>query len=388
MRILLLSFSYPPDIGPGSLRAKSIVDALLKKGPSDLKIKVITTMPNRYHTLEISASQYERNKKVSIQRINLPKHKNGTFDQVKAFISYALAVRKLISNKTFDIIVVTSSRLMTASLGAWVSKKTKSKLYLDIRDLFTDTMDSLLKDKPLRIFMPFFYILENWTIKSAKKLNVVSPAFANYITKISPDLSPSTYTNGVDKLFLGQNYSTNKKKIKPLILYIGNIGDGQGLDKIIPRASMEFKEINFKLIGDGSAKKALTDNRLFRLQTNIEVLKPVKRNELIKEYKNADILFLHLNDYKAFHKVLPSKIFEYAATGKPILAGVAGFAGKFLKNNVKGVEIFYPGDINGMKLGLQRLLNGPNIIDRTDFCKNYSREKIMQKLSEDILSLY
>ncbi len=387
MHILLLSFSYPPDIGPGSLRAKSIVDALLKEGPSELKIKVITTMPNRYNTLEILASQHEKNKEVSIHRINLPKHKNGTFDQAKAFIVYALTVRKLISKQKFDIVVATSSRLMTASLGAWVSKKTKTKLYLDIRDLFTDTMGSILKNKPLQIFMPLFYILENWTIKSAKKLNVVSPAFVSHIIKISPDLSPSTYTNGVDKLFLGSNYLTKKKKIKPLILYIGNIGTGQGLHKIIPQAAMEFKEMDFKLIGDGSAKKLLTNNSLFRLQTNIKVLKPLRRNELIKEYKNADILFLHLNYYKAFHKVLPSKIFEYAATGKPILAGVAGFAANFLINNIKGVEVFYPGDINGMKLGLQRLLNGPNIINRTEFCRNYSREKIMQKLAVDILSL-
>jgi len=32
---------------------------------------------------------------------------------------------------------------------------------------------------------------------------------------------------------------------------------------------------------------------------------------------DADVLFLHLNAYKAFEKVLPSKIFEYAATGRP-----------------------------------------------------------------------
>ena len=45
MRILVLSYYYPPDIGPGSLRAKSIVDALLEEGPSNLKIDVITTTP-------------------------------------------------------------------------------------------------------------------------------------------------------------------------------------------------------------------------------------------------------------------------------------------------------------------------------------------------------
>ena len=123
MRILILSFNYIPDIGPGSLRAKSLVDALVEEGPSNLKIDVVTTMPNRYYSLNISALNNEDNGKVSINRINLPKHKNGMIDQSIAFIYYSFAVRKLISKKKWDIVIATSSRLMTASLGAWVAKK-------------------------------------------------------------------------------------------------------------------------------------------------------------------------------------------------------------------------------------------------------------------------
>ena len=70
--------------------------------------------------------------------------------------------------------------------------------------------------------------------------------------------------------------------------------------------------------------------------------------------------------------MLPSKIFEYAATGKPILAGVSGYAAEFLNDQVEGVEIFSPCDVKAMKLGLQKLLNGPKIIDRKDFCLYYS----------------
>ena len=46
------------------------------------------------------------------------------------------------------------------------------------------------------------------------------------------------------------------------------------------------------------------------------------QHELLNYYNQANILFLHLNSIKAFEKVLPSKIFEYAASNKPILAGV------------------------------------------------------------------
>ena len=85
MRILILSFYYPPDIGPGALRAKSIVDALINEGPSDLKIDVLTTMPNRYHSLNIPALRHEVNDKISINRFNLPKHKNRILDQLDRY---------------------------------------------------------------------------------------------------------------------------------------------------------------------------------------------------------------------------------------------------------------------------------------------------------------
>ena len=387
MRILVLSFYYPPDIGPGSLRAKSIVDAIIKEAGNNVQVEVITTMPNRYQSLNTFALERENNSKVNINRINLPSHRNGMFDQTRAFILFVYKVKKLISNKNWDIVVATSSRLMTASLGAWIAKQTGSKLYLDIRDLFTDTMNSVLAKKPLYILMPFLLILEKWTFKSCDMLNLVSAGFLNHFKKITPNLSPSVYTNGVDKMFLKNNFSNNETNSKPLILYTGNIGDGQGLHNIIPKAANELEDIQFRLIGDGGERNLLIDNVLQKSLINVEILKPVMRHDLLNEYKKADILFLHLNNYEAFQKVLPSKIFEYAATGKPILAGVSGYAAKFLADHVEGVEIFHPCDLESMKHGLQKLLNGPKIIDRKNFCLNFSREKIMKKLAKDILSL-
>ena len=85
MRILVLSYYYPPDIGPGSLRAKSIVDSLLEEGPSNLKIDVITTTPNRYHSLNILDPKIDNNNRVSINRVKLSQHKNGILDQVYHF---------------------------------------------------------------------------------------------------------------------------------------------------------------------------------------------------------------------------------------------------------------------------------------------------------------
>ena len=114
---------------------------------------------------------------------------------------------------------------------------------------------------------------------------------------------------------------------------------------------------------------------------------PLKREDLLYHYKEADILFLHLNNHKAFEKVLPSKIFEYAATKKPILAGVNGYAATFIKKQIIGAEIFTPNDSLGMITALKKIINQKLNINRNVFCKKYSRKAIMTQMAKDILNI-
>jgi hypothetical protein len=95
------------------------------------------------------------------------------------------------------------------------------------------------------------------------------------------------------------------------------------------------------------------------------------------------VLFLHLNDYPAFRKVLPSKIFEYAALGKPIWAGVAGYAAEFLHQEVSNCAVFHPGNDDEAVSSLDKL----HLCDkpREEFIKKFSRSNIMSAMAEDII---
>lgn len=387
MRILLLSFYYPPDIGPGPLRAKSIVDALLAVGGQNIQIDVLTTLPNRYHTLEVTAPLEEQPGRLSVTRIALPEHKSGMADQARAFVRYARVVQRRVRGGQWDVVVATSSRLMTASLGAWVAKRRGAMLQLDIRDLFTDTMGDVLAKSPLRGLLPGFRVLERWTFRAARQINVVSAGFLPYIQRVAPGSTPTVYTNGIDSAFVETDFTQSIPTEKPMVLYAGNMGEGQGLHRIIPDVAAAMPGVQFRLIGDGGRREALMESVEHLSLTNVEILNPVARDALMEAYHQADVLFLHLNAHKAFHKVLPSKIFEYAATGKPILAGVGGYAADFLRDNVPGVEVFSPCDSDAMQAGLQRLISGPRMIDRSEFCVLHLRENIMKQMAGDILAL-
>ena len=62
------------------------------------------------------------------------------------------------------------------------------------------------------------------------------------------------------------------------ITYAGNIGSGQGLEKIIPNvASIGSKNLNFKIIGDGSTKDLLIKKLQEQNISNVEILNPISR---------------------------------------------------------------------------------------------------------------
>ena len=149
---------------------------------------------------------------------------------------------------------------------------------------------------------------------------------------------------------------------------------------------MKFeRNVQFTIIGSGTKKKLLSHQISKKNIKNVKLLDPIKRDELFKLYSQVDILFLHLDNKIAFERVLPSKIFEYASTGLPIIAGVSGYAKKFLLEEVKNVYIFQPSNINSAV----SLFNAVDlkIVDRQDFISKYSRKKISNDLFKDILSI-
>ena len=128
-RILLLTYYFPPDLSAGSFRATSLVKALLEESGGDLEIEVITTMPNRYNSVVSErAAQREVNGETTITRIALPPPGSGRLSQVKRFMGFARAAARLAKAQKYDLVFATSSRLMTAVLGTYIARKSRSPL--------------------------------------------------------------------------------------------------------------------------------------------------------------------------------------------------------------------------------------------------------------------
>ncbi|MEZ6854232.1 glycosyltransferase family 4 protein [Halodesulfovibrio aestuarii] len=390
MKILVLSFYYPPDLCAGSFRCVAFVDALKKTLPEDSSIDVITTFPNRYRSFEQQAEEHEQQDGVTIHRIHLPVHKSGMLDQSKAFFTYAARAFALVKTEQYDLVVGTSSRLLTATLASFVSRYHNIPLYLDIRDIFVDTIKDVLPRRIATVAKPVFSLVEKWTMRRADKINLVSEGFKEYFRQRYPDKKLSFYPNGIDSVFLKAPQSVEgelkQSELCIRIVYAGNIGEGQGLHSIVPQLAKRIGDTGIiQIIGDGGRKTQLEQEIVKLGVNNVELCSPVNRDELLNVYRNADVLFLHLNEYDAFKKVLPSKLFEYAALGKPILAGVAGYAAQFVKQEIKNAVVFSPCDVEAAATVFQQLKIEET--PRPDFIQKFSREKIMCQLAADVVRI-
>jgi len=350
------------------------------------EITVITTVPNRYSTFQIDAPEYEERGNVKIHRILIPKHQSGFVDQIKSFKTYYTQALSVAKKKKYDFVFASTSRLFTGYLGYKIARKNHLPLYLDVRDIFTDTLEDVLKNKALKTLMlPLLRKIENRTFNYASHINLVSEGFKDYFDRYK-NPTYSFYSNGIDNQFLDLPATTINNDIK-IITYAGNIGEGQGLHKIVPQAASKLgNKYKFLIIGAGGQRQKLIETLDALKVTNVEVINPVKRNELLEIYLKSDFLFLHLNDYPAFKKVLPSKVFELGAFDKPIIAGVAGYANEFINKNIDNKILFSPNNVDDLIYQLQAYKYKTNF--RKNFIEKFKRNNIDKRLAASIISIY
>lgn len=388
-RIIYLTFYFQPDLCAGSFRNSPLAFELAKKAKeNNIFIDLYTTQPNRYSTFEVAAHEFEEYGNLRIHRISLPTHRSGMLDQVLSFKKFYTEVLKLNRGKKADLVFASSSRLFTAYLGYKLASRSKTILYLDIRDIFVDTMNDVFKSKLMKlIVLPFLKLIERKTFSYANQINLISRGFCSYFSKYK-NPKYSFYTNGIDEEFISSvkiSDASGKPRSFKMIVYAGNIGEGQGLHKVVPQAAKELGDgFRFLIIGDGRAKKLLDEEIEKLMVANVIINKPVKRSEVLQLYNQADYLFIHLNDYQAFRKVLPSKIFELATFRKPILAGVSGYAREFIRNEVSHSFVFDPCNIKQL-VNFLRNDNYLEKIDRNEFISKFQRSKINSEMVKSIL---
>ena len=238
---------------------------------------------------------------------------------------------------------------------------------IDIRDIQWE----YLGNKPIR------NILKRVMLKSLKKYKKIIVT-NDYEKEYFKQFFPIVIYNGIEKLKYEKIVSL-KYELKNEVTYIGNIGIAQDILTLV-KVAKELPQVRFNIIGDGvefnKIKSYVKENNL----QNINLTGKLSWNEILDYYQRSKILFAQLKEN--FATAMPSKLYEYASTGLPIVYGGKGEAIKFVKRLENGY-VFEPGNINQCKNLINSILES-NIkisLKNREFIKNnFIREKNAKKL--------
>lgn len=391
MNIFFVVDNFTPDLGAASFRFESIVKELADRGN---KVTVLASYPNRIDLENFKEFEYDN---VEVHRINKKSLKESILNRAITYFKFfyeAIKIGKKISKKS-DIIISTSPQLLVGVAGAIISRLNKKVFLIDIRDLWPDIvldMGVMKKYNPIYLFLK---VLEKYMYRQSKFLVYNSPGFYNYLISKYDKEKMKLITNGIDDYIL--NYFKNKeikivKKDKYKILYAGNIGIAQDIKILVDLAERYRAKIEIIIIGKGSQESTIRGLIKEKQITNIYLIPSVPRNELLEKYEEADILFLQLKDIKMFEKTIPSKIFEYLASQKPIIYGVEGVAKTILKEEFNRKYYFKANDIEDLIGTFQNLIKA---IEENNYVKpdlevlinNYSRKKLSMRYADKIEEL-
>ena len=382
-KILYLTFHFDPELGPAATRNTSIVKSLEKRATVS-RIDVFTSTPTRWGARKVPFDEPEFTSKTNIYRYKPSFLMNHTVGQLFEFLRFQYFVLKKVKKQNYNLVFASSSKLGTATLGAIISRNKKIKYYLDIRDLFILTIDEYFKSPLFKPLKSFIKVLNAYTISNANRINCLSPGFIETVARDNPNVHISNFHHGIRKL--NQNYTSKSSEVsQKYALYAGNIGFGQGIENIISKLGEALPgDMEFLIYGDGSEGAKIKEK--IKSHKNIHLYSPISTYELSIKYGEAEILILCLNSSSAFKSSIPSKLFEYLGTEKPILAFCGGTTKNFVEQH-KIPGVFFVDDLDTDELSFVIKTCVGNKYDRQIFTEIWSKDHQISKITDDILAI-
>lgn len=408
-KILFFTFNFLPDQSAGSNRTKLLVEKLQEIEDNN-QIIILCSFPRRYgkkfkrKNLEKEDKFYE-NMNIKIVRIWIPFLGQGP---LKSLLSYSFYFVQAGIYSCFinpDISIVTSAKLLTAFLASISSKLNRSKLFIDIRDTFSDNYFYFYRWNKRIVLLSIIILIENFIIRSAFSINIISEGFKNAYFGWNSILKKKSikvtyFTNGhlnnYHSKIIEYNKSKEKNKFYKLI-YAGNIGEGQDLLSLVKCLASNKTILNkiiknkiiFEIYGSGSQfapiKKIISEENNYLLKEIIFLKGLVPKDEVKNVLIQADCLLINLANYNSLSMVIPSKIFEYVATNLPIIFSADGFTFNFIskidgtiKFDCNDAISFYKAIVKSRKLKV-------NKAKREKFLNEFNSDDIYLNYAKHIL---
>lgn len=365
--ILLVTNYYPPEQGAAPNRIQVLASALQSNG---YRVEVLCPLPN-YPTGKIF-SEFKRKLYskaveggITVHRLWLwPSKSTNKFVRLLSMLSFAKSLALFFILKRIPkLVFVQYSPVFvgfTAVFWSWILGK---KTVLNVSDLWPSAaLEMGLLNKGL-----YYSLLEKMELFCYQKADLILGQSKEILEHVQAK-------NTETKLFLYRNLpnfepseTIPKAPQLPIkIVYAGLLGIAQGLSEILGKITIP-EYVEFHIYGDGPDTATISNPKNLQLIYHGSMT----RSELHKELTHYDIAFIPL-----LHRIygsVPSKIFEYARLGLPLLYMAGGEGGTLVQKHELGWVVPVQ-DFSS----LQEFLNNINSTEVQKFPKAVVQKKAIQ----------
>jgi glycosyltransferase involved in cell wall biosynthesis len=403
VKILFLTDNFPPEVNAPATRTFEHCRLWVKLGHT---VDVITCAPNFpkgevFPGYRNKLYQREVLEGITVHRVwSFIWPNKGRVLRILDYLSFM--VSSFIAGLCIkaDVIVATSPQFFTAVSGGLLGLLKRTPWVFEVRDLWPESIaavGAMKRSLALRMIEK----VELALYRSAARVVVVTESFeANITGRGIPPGKISVITNGVnpsDWTWSGDRAAERERlglHDKFIVGYAGTMGMAHALDFIV-RSASKLKEVvpdaHIVLIGDGAERGRLQELVNELKPTNVTLMDSVSKEELKPILSSFDVALVNLRRAETFKTVLPSKIFESAAMGKPILLGVDGEARALVERFKAGIY-FTPEDECAFIEGVATLQGDSNrylecVRGAGDLARSYSRDAIGEEMLRELLMI-
>lgn len=376
-KVLIITYYWPPSGGSGVQRWLKFSKYLPEFGIEPIVLTVdpdFATYPSIDTTLELEVSDSIRVYRTKaknplevyqkIRRKPAPQSgfagekKSGLLDKIFRFIRgnvflpdarigwnpYAFEkAKQLIKEFNIETVITTSPPHSTQLIGLRLKKEFPLQWIADLRDPWTEIFynKELFRTKWAE---KQDAKMEKLCLESADQVVVVSDAIKRSFLVKYPTAAEKFHVipNGYDEKDFFNIDSTEKTDSK-IISYVGNLGQQYPVDGFLDAFSKVLKQDpawKLQFVGNCySGVHRLLEQK--QLSDSVQFIPYVSHAEAIKYMINASVLLLIIPDIENNKGILTGKLFEYMATGNPILliGPKDGDATSILKKNAVSITV-------------------------------------------------
>jgi len=376
VHILFLSHYFPPEVNAPASRT---YEHCVRWAQAGHDVTVLTCQPNCpdgiiYPGYKNSfRRQVEFVDGVRIVRVWTYLAANtGTVRRISNYLSYMLsAILASIRLPRPDVVVATSPQFFCGWAGVWVARLKRVPLVLEIRDIWPESIRITGAIKNGLVLRLLEY-MEQWMYQGAHHIVAVGNGYrANITEKVDMSDRISVITNGVDvRKFVSHEPDPQLRRSwgmanKFVCAYIGTIGMAHGLQVVVKAAEILRRkgrtDIGFLLVGDGSLRGRLADEvKQAGLDEMVVFAGRKPREQIPAILGSSDACLIHLKSCQLFTTVIPSKIFEALAMGRPIIMGVKGESRRIVMEAGAGLEM-EPDSPDSLALAVETLADNATL---------------------------